>query len=182
MSCPWTLEFVYFFLGYFTCSLKIVSREYKCTPHIYFFTQLCVKQVFTEYNTLDRIPPAQSLPSSRETGGRCRLWHCGAACAGRSDGSLPSACDGSFPICDAVAVFFFISFISLTLISSRSLQVVPNGKIHSFYGWIIPLCVCICMYIYMYICDGIYIYTHGGILFSHKKNIHTHLIYPFMYS
>lgn len=75
MSCPWTLEFVYFFLGYFTCSLKIVSREYKCTPHIYFFTQLYVKQVFTEYNTLDGIPPAQSLPSSRETGGRRRLWH-----------------------------------------------------------------------------------------------------------
>ena len=88
------------------------------------------------------------------------------------------------PISETIKfVFFFISFISLSLISSRSLQVVPNGKIHSFYGWIIPLCVCICMYIYMYICDGIYIYTHGGILFSHKKNIHTpHLIYPFMYS
>ena len=49
---------------------------------------------------------------------------------------------------------FFERLISLDIIPSRSVLLSQMVRFHSFYGWVVFLCVCVCVciYIYVYIC------------------------------
>ena len=38
--------------------------------------------------------------------------------------------------------------ISLSIIASRSIHAIANGKFHSLYGWVVFYCVCVCVCVY----------------------------------
>ena len=72
-------------------------------------------------------------------------------------------------------VFVFLWLISLSIISSSSVNVLANGEISSFL-WLssIPLCACMCVYIYTYVCIHTHVYIY---IFIHTP----HFIYPFIH-
>lgn len=108
MSLPSQSRFVDFFLGYFICSLKIVSREYNCTPLSHTSGRYSQKIIYWK-RPCPRRALLRPAGDGRENAESSAARH-------RMQGALrrqPPECvvTRNFLICDAVAVLLCISFL-----------------------------------------------------------------------
>lgn len=77
-------------------------------------------------------------------------------------------------------VFAFVWCISITIMLSRSISIVTNGRNSSFHGGIMFFCVCVCVYVYTYPTSSLHIYSLVGTSLS-ILSLMVKLMYTWVY-